>query len=83
MVNAAMTPAAVPESHRRRKNQINTRLSDEAVAILHAAQDRFGLTYTGVMEMALRELRQVYQLQINPLIHGPHVSREPGKEGGD
>lgn len=68
-------------SHRKRKNQVNTRLSDEAVAILHAAQDRFGLTYTGVMEMALRELQRAFKLEINPLIHGPHATGSRGGAG--
>lgn len=64
------------EPHRRRKNQINTRLSDQAVAIIHATQERFGLTYTGVMEMALRELARTHNIKPNPLAHGPSKADE-------
>jgi hypothetical protein len=49
---------------RKRKEQFNTRLSAEARQIVAAAQERFGLTQAAVLEMALRELRRQFALQI-------------------
>lgn len=37
------------------KAQLNTRVSEEAHALIRLFQDRFGLSQSGVIEMLLRE----------------------------
>jgi hypothetical protein len=61
-----MTPGG--ESSR---DQVNVRLSDDAVAILYALQDHYGVSQAAVFEMLLRDRARTEGITPNMLAHAP------------
>ena len=52
-----------------RRDQINVRASDEAVAILYALQDHWGISQAAIIEMLLRKASREEKLEMNSLMH--------------
>jgi hypothetical protein len=51
------------------RDQVNVRLSDEAIAILYALQDHYGISQSAVFEILLREKARAEGIKPNPLVH--------------
>jgi antitoxin component of RelBE/YafQ-DinJ toxin-antitoxin module len=51
------------------RDQINVRASDEAVSILYALQDRWGISQAAIIEMLLRKAARDEGLEVNELVH--------------
>lgn len=62
------------------RDQINVRLSDDAVAILYALQDHFGISQAALFEMMLREKARAERLNVNELVHQARGTSRKTKE---
>lgn len=52
------------------RDQVNVRISDDAIAILYALQDYYGISQAALFEILLRDkARSIHDLKINPLVH--------------
>ena len=57
-----------------KRDQINVRLSDEAIGILYALQEWYGCSQAAVFEMLLRDRARQEAAKgftVNPLVHRP------------
>jgi hypothetical protein len=52
-----------------RKDQINIRASAEAISIMNALQEYWGISQAGIVEMLLREKARELGIKPNPLAH--------------
>jgi hypothetical protein len=51
------------------KDQVNVRLSDNAIAILHALTEYYGISQAAVFEMLLRDKARAEGIRPDPLVH--------------
>jgi hypothetical protein len=56
------------------RDQVNVRLSDEAITTLYALQDHLGISQSAIFEMLIREKGRTERANgmiVNPLKHSP------------